>query len=154
MRLLVPTLIVLGSIATLACGPSFQTVYENDARFEHCYALDETPTADMQHKAACWNDWSRKHTYGQTRDRVEYARLRYDALSTVPQLPTDEAMMAAAPGEGTNSNTAAAPTPTNAFAPPPKTEAREGGTSALPTTLTMADAGNTSSTATNGDAGR
>ena len=39
----------------LGCGPSFQTVYENDARFEHCYALDDTPTAAMEKKAACWN---------------------------------------------------------------------------------------------------
>ncbi len=122
-----------GSLALVgaACGPSFQTVYENDARFEHCYALDETPTAAMTKKADCWNDWYKNHTYGQTRDRVEYARARYDALSTVPQLPTDEAMMAAAPGEGTNVDTAAAPTPTSAFAPPPKLEARDGGTAAL-----------------------
>lgn len=109
------------------CGPSFQAVYENDARFEHCYALDDTPTAAMEKKADCWNDWTRNHTYGQTRDRVEYARARYDALSTVAQLPTDEAMMGAAPGEGTSVDTAAAPTPTSAFAPPPKTDSRDAG---------------------------
>jgi hypothetical protein len=127
MRSALAALVAFGALAGAACGPSFQTVYENDARFEHCYALDETPTAAMTRKADCWNDWTKNHTYGQTRDRVEYARARYDALSTVPQLPTDEAMMAAAPGEGTNADTAAAPTPTSAFAPPPKTEARDGG---------------------------
>lgn len=123
--------------AGLACGPSFQTVYENDARFEHCYALDDTPTAAMPKKADCWNDWSKNHTYGQTRDRVEYARARYDALSN-PQLPTDEGMAAAAPGEGVDTDTAAAPTPTSAFAPPPKMDARDGG---APSTWGTGDAG-------------
>lgn len=106
---------------TLACGPSFQTVHEGEARFEHCYALDDSPNEPLERKSACWSDWARNHTYGQTRDRVQYATQRYRALSRVPSLPTDEAMMGAAPGEGVTATAITAPAPTNAFAPPPKT---------------------------------
>ncbi len=115
----------LGSLlagATLAaCGPSFQLVYEGDARFEHCYALDETPTAPMADKTECWTQWMQSYTYGQTRNRVDYAAMRARALHDAV-LPTDEALMGAAPGGGTSrSLTHDEPIPTNAFAPPPKT---------------------------------
>src|SRR5215467_12158886 len=100
-----------------ACGPSFQTIYENDARFEHCYALDDSATATLDQKAKCWKDWKEHHTFGQTRDRVEYAQSRSVALSS-PDMPTDEAMMHAAPGEVGEHQQLTAPTPTNAFAPP------------------------------------
>ena len=99
-----------------SCGPSFQTVYENDARFEHCYAIDEGTTA-LSVKASCWKDWKDHHTYGQTRDRVEYAQSRYVALAS-NALPTDEGMMQAAPGEVGERSQLTAPAPTNPFAPP------------------------------------
>jgi len=107
-------------IALAACGPGFQAIYEGNARFEHCYALEENPQAPMPDKAACWRDWSERYTYGQTRDRVHYATARYVALSQAPNLPTDEALMMAAPGEAPRASTITAPVPTNAFAPPPK----------------------------------
>jgi len=100
----------------LACGPSFQTIYENDARFEHCYALDEGATR-INVKAACWKDWKEHHTLGQTRDRVDYAQSRYVALAS-NALPTDEGMMQAAPGEVGEQSQLTAPAPTNPFAPP------------------------------------
>jgi hypothetical protein len=100
----------------IACGPSFQTIYENDARFEHCYAIDEGTTS-LGLKAACWKDWKEHHTLGQTRDRVEYAQSRYIALAS-NALPTDEGMMQAAPGEVGERNQLTAPAPTNPFAPP------------------------------------
>jgi len=108
-----------GIVAALlgACGPSFQTIYENDARFEHCYALDDSATATLEQKSACWKDWKEHHTFGQTRDRVEYAQSRSVALSSA-DVPTDEAMMHAAPGEVGEHTQLTAPTPTNAFAPP------------------------------------
>jgi len=106
--------------AALACGPSYQALYEGDARFEHCYALEETSAAQMGAKSDCWRGWILRYTYGQTRDRVEYAAARYRALTNAHQAPTDEAMMEAAPGEGRATNIAA-PAPTSAFAPPPKT---------------------------------
>ena len=79
MRKLLPAAAV---VADLACGPSFQTIYENDARFEHCYALDDSATASLDKKARCWRDWKEHHTFGQTRDRVEYAQSRYVALNS------------------------------------------------------------------------
>jgi hypothetical protein len=46
------------ALAGLAgCGPSFQAVYDGDVRFEHCYALDESPNAPMAAKKDCWRDW-------------------------------------------------------------------------------------------------
>jgi hypothetical protein len=96
-------------------------VYEGDSRFEHCYALDENPNVSMQQKSDCWSDWMKHYTYGQTRDRVEFAAMRFRAIQRADTLPTDEAVMGAAPGEGTNGTILAAPAPTNAFAPPPKT---------------------------------
>lgn len=104
--------------AALACGPSFQAVYEGNAQFEHCYALEERPQTAVQQKAECWHDWSSRYTYGQTRDRIHYATARYVALSQ--SNPTDEALMMAAPGMTVRTSTITAPTPTNAFAPPPK----------------------------------
>lgn len=120
MRLALGAPLLSGGLGlALGCGPSFQAVYEGNARFEHCYALDESPKTPMREKAACWREWSERYTYGQTRDRVQYATTRYVALTEARALPTDEAMMNAAPGESRQS-TITAPAPTNAFAPPPK----------------------------------
>ncbi len=107
------------AVAAVSCGPSFQAIYEGDQRFEHCYALDDNPSAALQDKGNCWRDWMQNYTYGQTRDRVEYAAVRQRALSRVA-MPTDEAIMAAAPGQVV-SRSVATPAPTSAFAPPPKT---------------------------------
>lgn len=106
--------------AAVACGPSFQAIYEGNARFEHCYALEEQAQAPMHDKAECWHDWSERYTYGQTRDRIQYAIARYVALSQTENIPTDEAMMNAAPGVTPRVSNITAPAPTNAFAPPPK----------------------------------
>jgi hypothetical protein len=115
-------------VAGLACGPSYQALYEGDVRFEHCYAIEESSSISMNAKRDCWRGWVLHYTYGQTRDRVEYASARYRALTRAHQAPTDEAMMEAAPGEVRISNIAA-PAPTSAFAPPPKTleEGADGG---------------------------
>jgi hypothetical protein len=107
-------------LAPSACGPGFQAIYDGNTRFEHCYALEENSQAPMQEKASCWRDWSEHYTYGQTRDRIHYATARYVALSQAPNIPTDEALMMAAPGEAPRASTITAPAPTNAFAPPPR----------------------------------
>jgi hypothetical protein len=105
-----------------ACGPSFQVVYEGDARFEHCYAIDDTPTIAMQEKTDCWTEWTKSYTYGQTRNRIDYALTRAKALQEVPGAPTDEAIMSAAPGGGSTRVLGQdEPVTTNAFATPPKT---------------------------------
>jgi hypothetical protein len=104
----------------LSCGPSFQAIYEGNARFEHCYALEESAQKPAAEKVDCWRDWSEHYTYGQTRDRIHYATARYVALSQSTSVPTDEAMMMAAPGMTPRQSTITAPAPTNAFEPPPK----------------------------------
>ncbi|MGH7282258.1 MAG: hypothetical protein ACRELY_12080, partial [Polyangiaceae bacterium] len=114
---------LIGIAVTCGCGPSFQALYEGDARFEHCYALEDSGSGTMQKRADCWRDWMDHYTFGQTRDRVQYASNRYRALTSAA-LPTDEGMMSAAPGAG-DENTTGAPAPTNAFAPPPTTAAAQ-----------------------------
>jgi len=103
------------AFGSFACGPSFQAVYECDVHFEHCYALDES-SATTDSKEECWRGWLHGYTYGQSRDRVEYAAMRFSQLSLGPTLPTEEARDARprrrTPGAG-------AAVPTNAFAPPP-----------------------------------
>jgi hypothetical protein len=104
----------------LGCGPSFHAIYEGNARFEHCYGLEENPHSGMKERADCWRDWSERYTYGQTRDRIQYAIARYVALAQAPNIPTDEALMMAAPGMTPRVTTITAPAPTSAYAPPPK----------------------------------
>lgn len=113
-------LVVVATALALGCGPSFHAIYEGNARFEHCYALEENPAIGMKERAECWRDWSERYTYGQTRDRIQYATARYVALTEAPGIPTDEALMMAAPGMTPRVSTISAPAPTNPYAPPPK----------------------------------
>jgi hypothetical protein len=110
---------LLGAIAAaacgvVACGPSFQAVYECDVRFEHCYALDQK-SVSVEAKKSCWREWLQGYTYGQSRDRVEYAGTRVSELSLDPTLPSEEGPHA----RPAHAHNVAAPVPTNAFAPPP-----------------------------------
>jgi hypothetical protein len=93
------------------CGPSFQAVYESDVRFEHCYALDLGAAAPDVMKE-CWRGWLHGYTYGQSRDRVEYAATRVSELSLDPTLPGVDAPSA-------RPHDMVAPLPSSAFAPPP-----------------------------------
>jgi hypothetical protein len=102
----------------VACGPSFQAVYECDVHFEHCYALDESG-ASVDAKKECWRDWLHGYTYGQSRDRVEYGGTRYSELSLDPTLPSEDT---SSPTRA--KHIVAAPVPTNAFAPPPNISGR------------------------------
>jgi hypothetical protein len=97
----------------VACGPSFQAVYECDVHFEHCYALDQSG-ASVDAKKECWRDWLHGYTYGQSRDRVEYGGTRYSQLSLDPTLPSEEGRSSMQ-----SKHTVASPVPTSAFAPPP-----------------------------------
>jgi hypothetical protein len=111
---------ILGS----GCGPSFQAVYECDVRFEHCYALDQQPVG-VEPQKGCWRDWLHNYTYGQSRDRVEYAAARFSELSLDQSLPSVDTSTRPHRSHGL-----AAPLPTNAFAPPPNLAA-ESSTSAV-----------------------
>ncbi len=106
----------LAAVASVACGPSFQAVYEGDVRFEHCYALDQSPV-NADAKKECWQGWLHDYTYGQSRDRVEYAGLRFSELSLDPTLPSEDTQVK-------HARSMASPVPTSAFAPPPSTAER------------------------------
>ena len=67
---------VFGGFAVYACGPSFEAIQEGDLRFAHCDRLDVDPGITASHRLHCWREWRRVYTYGQTRDRVEYAQRR------------------------------------------------------------------------------
>lgn len=111
----------------LACGSSFQTVYEGDVRFEHCYRLDGDDSIPVDRKKACWSDWLARSTRGQTRDRVEHARLRlrglegYDDAPVVMKVQVIEGVSVVASGAPTGS--VACPIPSSPFEAPPATVA-------------------------------
>ena len=74
--------LLLGPLLTASCGPSVQSIYEGDVRFEHCYRLDLELDVAMSHRQACWTTWLDRYTYGQSRDRLEYARRRVRAFAS------------------------------------------------------------------------
>lgn len=108
------------AVGIVGCGPSYQLTYEASARFEHCYALDETPSVARTVRAICWRDWAARYEREQTHDRVEYAWARAHKLSqepeTIAQVSSPVLAAESAPAKVT------APAPSSAFAPPPKTE--------------------------------
>ena len=105
-----------------SCGPSMRTLVESDMRFEHCYRIDDDPTAAMPKKRACWHDWVNRYTRGQDKNRVDYARERLRVLELSPT--------AGAPAQPTT--TIASPQPAvNPYAPPPATISAPAATQAL-----------------------
>src|SRR4051812_7439067 len=68
-------------LITGACGPSVQSIYEGNVRFEHCYRLDLEVDTAPTHRRACWSEWLNLYTYGQPRDRIEYARRRLHSFT-------------------------------------------------------------------------
>jgi hypothetical protein len=64
-----------------ACGPSITTVHEGTVRFEHCNRLDLDQHVAKQECRQCWSSWLSEYTYGQPRDRIDYARRRTRALA-------------------------------------------------------------------------
>jgi hypothetical protein len=73
-------------------------------------ALDARPDVKPTLRRACWEEWVSFYTFGQTRDRIDYAHLRAKQLGAASDY--DE-------GDITPASTAAAPDPTSAIAPPP-----------------------------------
>ncbi len=101
------------------CGASVQSIHEGNVRFEHCYRLDLDPKIAASHRQACWQDWEQRYTYGQTRDRLEYARRR------ARQIAAGEVGMTLALEAGVDGAEVVAPAddpapaPTSLHAPPP-----------------------------------
>jgi hypothetical protein len=116
--------VLLGALSAVSAGCSltYQSLYEGDARFEHCYRLDEEKQLPLQEKQRCWHDWSAKHTYGQSRDRIEYALARERALGQTLASGETGARGLVFPG-----GIIWAPQPMSAFAPPPQMMSRDAG---------------------------
>lgn len=70
-----------------ACGPSLTAVHEGSVRFEHCYRLDLDGEVVSSHRQACWKGWLTSFTYGQPRDRIDYARKRLSELQNGDPAP-------------------------------------------------------------------
>jgi hypothetical protein len=100
--------------ALTACGASITALYEGDVRFEHCMALDEESTAKASHRAACWSEWVAHYSFGQTRDRIDYAKRR------VRRLEGSEP-------EGSEPKTVGVGAPSSTHAPPPLIERSDAG---------------------------
>jgi hypothetical protein len=118
-RFLVPAAaLLLGPVLTASCGPSVQSIYEGDVRFEHCYRLDLELDVATTHRQACWTTWLDRYTYGQSRDRLEYARRRVRAFAS-----GDVDRPALRVGESQEQDTRqfylVVPQPTSVHAPPP-----------------------------------
>jgi hypothetical protein len=114
--LLLPPL--LGVAWAWGCGPSVQSIYEGNVRFEHCYRLDIDVNISPTHRLACWQEWLRVYTYGQVRDRIEYARQRLAALQQGDtSRPSLNLMAGRRPEE--RGFYLSEPAPTSAHAPPP-----------------------------------
>jgi hypothetical protein len=84
-------------------------------RFEHCHRLDLDPRIAPSHRSACWKAWVDRYSYGQPRDRLEYARRRVEAIERGepgPDLELETTTERAAFGEPDG--------PTDVHAPPPR----------------------------------
>ena len=112
------TLALIAFSSAVACGPSVQSIYEGNVRFEHCYRLDLEVDTAPTHRRACWSEWLRMYTYGQPRDRIEYARRRLHSFSngdvTRPTLDLGDDKTAEA-----RQFYLVVPAPTSVHAPPP-----------------------------------
>lgn len=102
----------------VSCGPSVQSIYEGKVRFEHCYRLDLDERITKGHREACWNQWIGTYSYGQPRDRIEYARRRVRSLEMgdpePPRLNLDSQRQ---PSQ--RQFYLSVPAPTSAHSPPP-----------------------------------
>ena len=114
-----------------ACGPSVQSIYEGNVRFEHCYRLDLEVDVAPTHREACWKEWLGMYTYGQPRDRIEYARRRARAFATgdvdCPKLSIGDTKQAEA-----RQFYLVVPAPTSVHAPPPPIATRWYGDAGTP----------------------
>ena len=121
LRFLVPAAALLlgpASLLNASCGPSVQSIYEGDVRFEHCYRLDLELDVASSHRQACWTTWLDRYTYGQSRDRLEYARRRVRAFAAGDQ---DRPVLRVGDNQQQDSRQfyLVVPAPTSVHAPPP-----------------------------------
>ena len=105
------------AVLTQGCGASYQSIHEGEVRFEHCYRLDLDADVSLNYRRECWVEWTKFYTYGQTRDRIEFALRRARELSA--QLGDDDAGAPATEAGTEPSTPHLTPSPTSRFEPPP-----------------------------------
>ncbi len=146
-RSLAPALVLGAALAVaFACGPSVQSIHEGSVRFEHCYRLDLDLDIAPGHREACWKEWLASYTYGQTRDRIDYARRRVRAFNSGD---TSHPELGLSGGERPEDRQfyLVVPAPTSLHAPPAPIATRVHGLDAgapeagTPGAVTTADAG-------------
>jgi hypothetical protein len=133
--------------AALGCGPSVQSIYEGNVRFEHCYRLDLERDVATTHRQACWTAWLDRYTYGQSRDKLEYARRRVRAFGSGdvdrPQLRIGDSQPRQ---QDARQFYLVVPAPTSVHAPPPPIATRMNAVVPAPTSpLTNPTGGATAS---------
>ena len=115
----VPFTAAFAPLFAASCGPSVQSIYEGDVRFEHCYRLDLEQDVATTHRQACWTTWLDRYTYGQSRDKLEYARRRVRAFGSGdidrPQLRLGDSQQQS----DARQFYLVVPAPTSVHAPPP-----------------------------------
>ena len=137
--------LLLGPAALLSasCGPSVQSIYEGDVRFEHCYRLDLELDVASTHRQACWTTWLDRYTYGQSRDRLEYARRRVRAFST-GDVDRPALRVGANQQQDSRQFYLVVPSPTSVHAPPPPIATRVNATPEPPPLVPPTDTGKSS----------
>jgi hypothetical protein len=106
----------LALVCASGCSPTYQSVYDADVRFEHCYRVDEERNVALGEKLRCWRDWTQRSSYGQSRDRISYAQARERTLAQAIA-----AGLEAAPRGAAVEEKRAIPQPKSLYAPPPPT---------------------------------
>lgn len=126
--------LLFSALAASACGAGLGAVYEGDVRFEHCMALDENPNTRPTIRRACWDEWTKFYSFGQTRDRIDFARQRVRQLSGSSNFDEGDLGFERQPK-------GAVPEPTSVFEPPPMTLSQDAGTRSSPGDAKDAGAG-------------
>lgn len=89
-------------------------------QFEHCYGLD-MGTAAPEAKRSCWRTWFASYTYGQSRDRIDYAARRMNQLSPDPggEVATTSSALSGTSAMTGGCRPVVPLLPKDAFVPPP-----------------------------------
>jgi hypothetical protein len=110
-------------LGATACGPSMQSLYEGDVRFEHCYRLDLDRETAPSHRHACWEQWVQTYSYGQSRDKIEYAKRRLRYLEAGETSPPELNVTSTSQANGSAPTSTAAHT--DVHTPPPSVAPQE-----------------------------
>lgn len=112
-RSLLAAAVSFSAVFVVACGASIGSLYESEVRFEHCMALDERSEVKPTLRRTCWDEWLRFYTFGQNRDRIDWARSRVRQLGSVSDFAEQDWEQEA------STPLLAVPDPTSIMAPPP-----------------------------------